>query len=179
MATSYKIRLKRFNGTDYDILNLSSENIIRNNGNTVEQELNNIIPSSNGILKNNNGVFSVATLGSDYTAIDDTLSSSATKTYSINKLNSKYGVNVASITIPYSSWTGTGPYTQTISISGAVITSNTKVDLQPDVTVLNQLIDDGISSLYIENNNGTLTIYAIGGTTTVDITMQVTYYETI
>lgn len=85
MATSYKIRLKRFNGLDYDTLNLSSENIIRNNGNTVEQEFNNIIPSSNGMLKNDNGIFNVATLGTDYTAVDDSLTSSTTKTYSINK----------------------------------------------------------------------------------------------
>jgi hypothetical protein len=85
MATNYKIRLRRFNGLDYDTLNLSSENIIRNNGNTVEQEFNNIIPSSNGILKNNNGIFNIATLGTDYTAVDDSLTSSATKTYSITK----------------------------------------------------------------------------------------------
>ena len=85
MATSYKIRLRRFNGLDYDTLNLLSENIIRNNGNTVEQEFNNIIPSSNGMLKNNNGIFDVATLGTDYTAVDDSLTSSVTKTYSITK----------------------------------------------------------------------------------------------
>ena len=91
MATSYKIRLRRFNGLDYDTLNLSSENIIRNNGNTVEQEFNNIIPSSNGMLKNNNGVFNVATLGTDYTNINDNLDSSTTQTYSINKIKSLGG----------------------------------------------------------------------------------------
>ena len=73
MATSYKIRLRRFNGLDYDTLNLLSENIIRNNGNTVEQEFNNIIPSSNGMLKNNNGIFNVATLGTDYGALSFTI----------------------------------------------------------------------------------------------------------
>lgn len=62
MATSYKIRLKRFNGVDYDILNLSSDNIIMGNGNTLQS----IIPSSNGIVKYNNGVFQTAVDGTDY-----------------------------------------------------------------------------------------------------------------
>ena len=62
MATSYKIRLKRFNGVDYDILNLSSDNIIMENGNTLQS----IIPSSNGMVKYNNGVFQTATDGTDY-----------------------------------------------------------------------------------------------------------------
>lgn len=86
MATSYKIRLKRFNGVDYDVLNISSTGVIMNNGNTLEEEINNLIPSSNGIIKSNNGALSIATIGSDYTAVDDTLTTSATKTYSIDKI---------------------------------------------------------------------------------------------
>lgn len=179
MATSYKIRLKRFNGLDYDTLNLLSENIIRNNGNTVEQEFNNIIPSSNGMLKNNNGIFNIATLGSDYTAVDDTVSSSAVKTRSIDKLTELYGVNTASLTIPYASWTGSGPYAQTITITGATVTTKTKVDIQPDATAIAQLINDGVTALYIENNNGTLTVYAVGAATTANITVQISYYETV
>ena len=83
-----------------------------------------------------------------------------------------------SITIAYASWSGSDPYTQTVTISGATITSNTKVDIQPDATALAQLISDGISALYIVNNSGVLTLYAIGAATTADITVQVTYYET-
>lgn len=179
MATSYKIRLRRFNGLDYDTLNLLSENIIRNNGNTVEQEFNNIIPSSNGMLKNNNGIFNIATLGSDYTAVDDTVSSSAVKTRSIDKLTELYGVNTALLTIPYASWTGSGPYTQTITITGVTVTTKTKVDIQTDATAIAQLINDGVTALYIENNNGTLTAYAIGAATTANITVQISYYETV
>ena len=63
MATNYKIRLKRFNGTDYDTLNLLSSNIIMGTGNTLQSD---VIPSTNGIIKNNNGSFQVATLGTDY-----------------------------------------------------------------------------------------------------------------
>lgn len=178
MATSYKIRLKRFNGVDYDTLNISSTGVVMNNGNTVEEEFGNIIPSSNGIIKNNSGVFEVATLGTDYTSIGDNLNSSAVKTYSINKIKELYDVNIASLNISYASWTGSGPYTQVITIPNATITPKTKVDIQVDNNVINQLIQDGIIALYIENNNSTLTIYAIGGATTSDITLQIAYYET-
>lgn len=83
MATNYKIRLKRFNGTDYDILNLLSENIIMDTGNSLQSD---IIPNTNGMLKNNDGIFEIANLGNDYTSIDDTLDSSVVKTYSIDKI---------------------------------------------------------------------------------------------
>ena len=69
MATSYKIRLKRFNGVDYDTLNLSSDNIIMGNGNTLQ----NIIPSTNGMVKNNNGNFQTAVVGTDYGALSFTV----------------------------------------------------------------------------------------------------------
>lgn len=85
----------------------------------------------------------------------------------------------ASLTIAHASWSGSDPYTQTITISGATITSNTKVDIQADSTALTQLISDGVSALYIVNNSGTLTLYAIGAATTADITVQVTYYKTV
>lgn len=42
MATSYKIRLKRFNGTDYDTLNLISDNIIMSTGNDLQTDYNNL-----------------------------------------------------------------------------------------------------------------------------------------
>lgn len=85
----------------------------------------------------------------------------------------------ASLTIAYASWSGSDPYTQTITISGATITSNTKVDIQADSTALTQLVSDGVTAMFIENNNGTLTLYAIGAATTANITVQVTYYETV
>lgn len=87
-------------------------------------------------------------------------------------------INVASITIAYANWSGNGPYTQTVTISGATITANTKVDLQPDATAIAQLISDGVTALYISNTSGTLTAYAIGAATTANITVQCTYYET-
>ena len=91
---------------------------------------------------------------------------------------SPFAVHKASITLS-NSWSGSGPYTKTVTISGATITSNTKVDVQPDATTIAQMITDGVQALYINNNGGTLTAYAIGAAPTASLTLQVTYYETV
>ena len=59
-------------------------------------------------------------------------------------------------------WNGTGPYTQTITLSGYTPTANTKVDLQPDMNIIQQLINDEVGGLYIENNNGALSLVTCG-----------------
>lgn len=69
MATSYKIRLKRFNGVDYDTLNLSSNSIIMSDGNDLESAFQGLFPSSNGIIKNDDDEFVIATKGIDYGAL--------------------------------------------------------------------------------------------------------------
>lgn len=73
-------------------------------------------------------------------------------------------------------WTGnTSPYTQTVTISGTTV--NSKVDLQPDATVIAKMADNGVVALYIANNNGTLTAYAVGEKPTVQLTIQATVSE--
>ena len=73
-------------------------------------------------------------------------------------------------------WTGdASPYTQTVTISGT--TTNSKVDLQPDATAITQMADDGTVALYIANDNGTLTAYAVGEKPTVELTIQATITE--
>ena len=82
-----------------------------------------------------------------------------------------------SVTLTAANWTGSGPFTQTVMVTGATITANSKVDIQPDVTVIQQMIDDGAAALYIANNSGTLTAYAVGAALSVDVTAQVTVTE--
>ena len=89
-----------------------------------------------------------------------------------------YAPVVKSVTLSSANWSGSGPYTQTVTISGYVVTSKTKVDLQPDSTVLAAMVSAKINALYIENNSGTLTAYAIGASFSSNVTVQVTCYET-
>lgn len=116
MATNYKIRLKRFNGTDYDTLNLLSENIIMNTGDSLQ---NDIIPNNNGMLKNDDGVFKIATLGTDFTKINDSSDSSLTETWSIDKIKSSASGILYFQNINVSVSTG-----DIITINNEAITSN-------------------------------------------------------
>ena len=76
------------------------------------------------------------------------------------------------------SWTGTAsPYTQTVTVTGAAVTANSKVDLQPTAAQLASLISDGVTGLVIENNNGTLTAYAVGAAPGGAMTVQCTATE--
>lgn len=75
------------------------------------------------------------------------------------------------------SWSGSGPYTQTVTLGSYTPTAYSKVDLQPNATALAQLISDGVQALYVSNTNGTLTMYAIGAAPTAALTLQVTITE--
>ena len=78
-----------------------------------------------------------------------------------------------SLNLPTASWTGSDPYTQTVTISDA--TANTKVDIQPSEEIYDLLVSDNVGYLAIKNVNGTLTAVAKGGKPSVDIAVQVTY----
>ena len=78
-----------------------------------------------------------------------------------------------SLSLPTDSWTGSDPYTQTVTIPNS--TANTKVDIQPSEEIYDQLVADNVGYLAIKNVNGTLTAVAKGGKPSVDLTVQVTY----
>lgn len=82
---------------------------------------------------------------------------------------------VKSVSLPTASWTGSDPYTQTVTIPSSTITTETKVDIQPSETLYDQLVADNVGYLAIKNVNGTLTAVAKGGKPSVDLTVQVTY----
>ena len=83
--------------------------------------------------------------------------------------------HISNISLPTASWTGSDPYTQTVTISSSTITANTKVDIQPSEEVYDQLVADNVGYLAIKNVNGTLTAVAKGGKPSVNLTVQVTY----
>ena len=85
---------------------------------------------------------------------------------------------VAALSLPTASWTAAGDnYTQTVVVSGS--TANSKIDLQPDAATIAQLIDDGVSALFVSNTGGTLTAYAVGGKPSVDLAVQASRTEVV
>jgi len=103
------------------------------------------------------------------------------ETYSLNVWNNNSDLidnkvallgKKVSITLPTASWVGSAsPWSQVITITGTNV--NTKVDLCPDATTVTQMLADKTSSLFIENENGTLTAVAVGkGKPSVDLTVQ-------
>ena len=73
------------------------------------------------------------------------------------------------------SWTGSGPYTQTVTVSGG--TASSIISLQPSPAQAAQLIQDGVQVLQIDNNNGTFTATAIGAAPSSALTLQATRRE--
>lgn len=86
---------------------------------------------------------------------------------------------VATISLPLS-WTdsGSGYYTCTPTIAGISVVASSKIDLQPTQAQTRQLQADGVSALYVENNNGVLTAYAVGNAPTTAMTIQCTVEDT-
>lgn len=74
------------------------------------------------------------------------------------------------------SWSGSGPYSQTVTVTGATVTANSKVDIQLTAAQIASLISAGVTGLVIENNNGTLTAWAVGASPSA-MTVQVTVTE--
>ena len=119
MATEYRINMKRYNGTDYDIMYPRT---------LIEQVTN----------------------GQKQIIVD---------TVSLG-----------------TSWTGAGPYTQTITVDN--VDANSKVDIQPDATIIQKLIDAGTTALYIVNNDGVFSAVAVGAAPTEALTIQCTITKT-
>lgn len=73
------------------------------------------------------------------------------------------------------SWTGSDPATQVVSVTGA--TAGTKVDLQPDETVIGRMAADGTTALWVDNDDGTLVAKAMGNPPTQTLVVQCTLTE--
>lgn len=85
-------------------------------------------------------------------------------------------IDKLTLTLTAAGWTGSAsPYSQGVSITGGTATS--QADIQADATAIQQMLDDGTNAIYIANNNGTFTAYAVGEKPTADMIVQVTVYE--
>lgn len=84
---------------------------------------------------------------------------------------------VSSVTIYADKWKGAiSPYSQVVTADG--VSLNSKVDLQPSAEQLEKLSDSMIS-LMAENDNGIVTVYAVGNKPKEDFKIQATITEVI
>lgn len=92
-------------------------------------------------------------------------------------LNAKQGsIRKMTVTLPVTGWSGSAsPYTQSAVITGG--TASSQVDVQPDEVVIQQMLDDGTNGIFIKNNSGTFTAYAVGEKPTAALSLQVTVYD--
>lgn len=81
-----------------------------------------------------------------------------------------------SVTLTVAGWVADGDdWKQPVTIAGGA--AGQQVDLEADKTVIKQMLDDGTNAIYIANNNGTFTAYAVGEKPTADLSIQVTVYD--
>jgi hypothetical protein len=84
---------------------------------------------------------------------------------------------MTTVTLKAANWTGdTNPWSQVVTVNG--VTVNSKVDLQPTAVQIVEFQNNDIA-LIAENNDGVVTVYAIGGKPTKDYTMQALITEVV
>lgn len=130
--------------------------------------------STNGVTSG--GVYDALQEVSENLDLDDTPTSGSEKPVTSGGIytalhNIHLLVRKATITLG-TAWAGEDPYTQTVTLSG--VDANDKVDLQPSAASLRQFIADGVRAIWIENDNGVLTAYCLGGHPTVEMSLQCT-----
>jgi len=92
-----------------------------------------------------------------------------------NKLATEARAKIADVVILASKWVGTtSPYSQVVAVEGA--TENSQVDLTPSVEQL-AIFHQKDLAFVTENEDGVITVYAIGQKPENDYTIQATITE--
>ena len=100
----------------------------------------------------------------------------AQKQQARENINAQPLVTTVNITLPAANWAGTAsPYTQGVTVTGGTATS--QVDVQANAVAIQQMLDVCTNAIYIANNGGTFTAYAVGEKPAADLTVQLTVYD--
>ena len=84
-------------------------------------------------------------------------------------------VKMGTVFLSASGWKGAeSPYHQTVELEGVSV--NSRVDLLPDLQQL-QILREGSVALMAENEDGIVTVWAIGAKTAEDMTLQAAILE--
>ena len=84
---------------------------------------------------------------------------------------------ITTVTLPAANWTGdTSPWSQMVTING--VTAGSKIDLQPTAAQVDEMQGSDVA-LMAENDNGTVTVYALYSKPTADYTMQALITEVL
>ncbi len=90
-----------------------------------------------------------------------------------------------SVTLPVDSWKlveddgcDTDTYSQVVTVTNAVITENSRIDLQPTLEQLAEFYESGIA-LTTKNENKVVTVYSVGTKPEIDYTIPATVTEII
>ena len=86
------------------------------------------------------------------------------------------GIVASELTLS-AAWEGDGPYYQTVALDG--VTANSKIDLQLSAEQLQALFTGGTTALSVENDNGALTVKALGAAPDTEMTIQCTITEVV
>ena len=79
------------------------------------------------------------------------------------------------ITMAPAEWQGEDPYSQVVTLPG--VTPDCLIDLMPGLDVQASVISDGVLAMYVDNTDGVLTAFAIGGRPTTTLTIPVLVTE--
>lgn len=94
------------------------------------------------------------------------------------ELKGPYGsvaIRAVELSLPADAWKGAvSPYAQEAAVDGVGLTS--KVDLQPDPEQLERMRSLGMALMAV-NDNGLVTVYALGQKPGEDLTLQATVTE--
>lgn len=82
------------------------------------------------------------------------------------------------ISMPAADWSGSGPWTQTVTVTGTDVFADSIVSMQPDATVFGHMASVGCAAIFIKNTDGVLTATAIQKKPTSNLTVQCTVTET-